>query len=103
MSAPEKITVRPPQGLPRELLERYLSRCRNELPRLAAAIEESDYKTLRVTGHNLKGTGRAYGFPEITETGAIIETAATQQRAAELREHLDRLAEYLSSVEVARD
>ena len=103
MSAPAKITVRPPQGLPPELLERYLGRCRNEIPRLAAAIEQGDYKSVRVTGHNMKGTGRAYGFPELTETGALIEAAAAAECAAELREHVARLAEYFANVEIARD
>lgn len=103
MTAPAKITVRPPQGLPLELLERYLGRCRNEIPRLAAAIQQGDYKSLRVTGHNMKGTGRAYGFSEVTEAGALIEAAAGKQCAEELREHVARLEEYLSRVEIARD
>jgi hypothetical protein len=51
-------------------------------------------------GHNLKGTGAAYGFAEITEIGAAIEAAAKQADRDVIAERAAALARYLAGIVV---
>ena len=39
-------------------------------------VGEGDYERIATLAHNLKGTGAAYGFPEISVIGAEMEAAA---------------------------
>lgn len=58
------------------LVPQYLEGRVQDLQSLADALAERDYETIRIIGHNLKGTGGAYGFPELTAAGELIESAA---------------------------
>lgn len=60
----------------KELIPGYLARRREELATLEAAVDDGDYETLRIIGHNLHGSGAAYGLPRISELGRDLETAA---------------------------
>jgi hypothetical protein len=43
---------------------------------------------MRTIAHNCKGTGTGYGFPEISNIGALISTAAKVFDTEKLHEHL---------------
>jgi hypothetical protein len=43
----------------------------------------------------MKGTGKPYGFPEITRIGAALEDAAKQHDAVGVNQHLAALSAYL--------
>jgi signal transduction histidine kinase/AmiR/NasT family two-component response regulator len=58
------------------LVPQYLEGRVRDLQNLSEALSERDYESIRIIGHNLKGTGSAYGFPEFTAAGALIESAA---------------------------
>lgn len=94
------ILIVAPEGVPRELVAKYLERCRSGFPLLEAAICQNQYDDARVLGHRMKGTGAPYGFVRLTEIGALIEQAAANRNSRALREHVAVLAEYLSSVEI---
>jgi HPt (histidine-containing phosphotransfer) domain-containing protein len=79
-----------------ELIPQYLALCQRDLMRLKAALEASEWNSVRVLGHNLKGSGGAYGFPELTEIGASIETSAKEQNSSAAREGIDRLTHFLN-------
>jgi histidine phosphotransfer protein HptB len=101
--AAEKIFICPPKGVPRTLVSEYLDRCRTNLPALKAALDQCEYEYARVYGHRIKGTGRAYGFPRLTEIGAVIEQAARSERIEELQDNLAALEGYLNRVEIVGD
>lgn len=61
------------------LLPGYISRRHEELLRLEAALAEGDYATLRTIGHNLHGSGGAYGLPRISELGKALELSAREE------------------------
>lgn len=96
-----KILIGVPQGVPRDLVAEYLERCRSNLPLLQAAVDQNQHGQVRVLGHRMKGTGAPYGFSRLTEIGAGIEQAATDQNSAALRRFVAELDEYLSRVEIA--
>ena len=97
------ILIAVPEGVPRELVANYLERCRAGLPALKAAICENRHAEARVLGHRMKGTGAPYGFSWLTEIGAQIERAATDQNNAALHEYFAALVEYLGRVEILSD
>jgi HPt (histidine-containing phosphotransfer) domain-containing protein len=39
-------------------------------------VGKREFESIREAGHNLRGTGAAYGFPRITDLGEEIESAA---------------------------
>ena len=58
-----RILVHTPPGITRELIVRFLSRCRSSSANLSADLERGEFETVRIFGHGLKGTGGAYGIP----------------------------------------
>jgi len=96
-----RILVHPPEGLPYQVVATYLDNCRNSLQSLKDAVERLDYDFVKVYGHQMKGSGAAYGFPELTEAGAAIETAAHARSDDDLRTCAGVLEANLESFEVA--
>ena len=83
----------------RSLLPAYVANRRADLARLFEALGVQDFATVRHLGHNLKGTGRSFGFHEVTRIGAALELAAegadagrVRAEAAALEIWLERLA-----------
>jgi CheY-like chemotaxis protein len=91
------IVVNAPEGL-EDLVPRYLSARRQELPELVALSESADFDKLKSIAHNLKGTGTSYGFPDLTEIGAEMETSAGAGDQEKIRQQLVRLSRYLDRV-----
>jgi HPt (histidine-containing phosphotransfer) domain-containing protein len=77
----------------------YLDRRRAELGDLEHAVHVGDFAAIRKAGHNLKGTGAAYGFAEITEIGRSLEAAAKDGDAGAAETFLDQLDSYIGVVQ----
>lgn len=97
----EKILVHPPEGIPPRLLIDYRANCLEALAAAKNALARSDHETTRVFGHRLKGTGRAYGIPVLTEIGASIEDASTRDDDLQIQRQVAYLDEYLNHIEIA--
>jgi len=78
-----------------DLIPQYLKGKLADVQRIQDALERGDFDTVRVIGHNIKGTGNGYGFPEITEIGRNLEAAAKEQTASTIRSEVKALAELL--------
>lgn len=61
-----------------ELREEYLQKFPQKLKRLRAVTQTRDWQQIEDEYHKLKGTGKTYGFPEISTICEILETAAQQ-------------------------
>jgi CheY-like chemotaxis protein len=81
------------------LAPRYLKNVEKDLKTLSDAAATEDYATVQRIGHNLNGTGGAFGFPKITELGALIERAAKDQAIDTIRPAIQELASYLERVQ----
>jgi CheY-like chemotaxis protein len=81
-----------------ELRTLYLDRRRAESSDLDHALQNADFGALRKAGHNLKGTGAAYGFAELTDLGRALEAAAKDDNAAAAEAFLDQIESYISIV-----
>jgi len=84
-----------PPGLD-ELRAVYLSNRTRELVTLAGAVQRGDFDSLSRAGHNLKGTGAAYGFAELSEIGKGLEEAAKAADAPKVQTLLGKAESYLN-------
>ena len=95
----EKIIVKIDPDL-EALIPGFLNNRSKDLTTLRTALTEKNYQSMQSIGHSLKGVGGGYGFAGMSEIGAAMEKAAKSQALEELKEHIDRYANYLAAVEV---
>lgn len=65
-----------------QLREGYLKSLADKLLALKKAAETHDFDAISRIGHQLKGSGRSYGFHEISELGGRIEQIGLDRRTA---------------------
>ena len=80
-----------------EMQEMYLNHTFKELKTIKENIASATFDSLRTFGHNIKGSGGMYGFNEITEMGATIESAAKEENMDQIKSKLDTLETFLKS------
>ena len=77
------------------LVPQYLASKDKQIEEARAALASGDFGPVRRFGHNLKGTGRGYGFPPIEEMGREIEQAAIQADAGRIADQLAALHRFV--------
>jgi len=80
-----------------EMQEMYINHTFKELKAIRENINSTTFDSLRTFGHNIKGSGGMYGFNEITEMGAIIESAAKDENMDQIKSNFDKLETFLKS------
>ena len=78
----------------------FITRLTDGLPGIQQAIEAGDFPQVRKFGHNLKGTGAPFGFPEITELGLSLEMFAKAADASGVHAVAAALNAYLSELQL---
>ena len=81
-----------------DLVPGYMDARRAELVDLREHIRTCDLEKLAGIGHQLKGSGAGYGFPELTRLGGLIEDAANDQDLGAAAKAVRDLARYLRDV-----
>ncbi|HJT88387.1 MAG TPA: Hpt domain-containing protein [Bryobacteraceae bacterium] len=76
----------------------YLDHCWAGLRNLQQALRQEDYPALQSAGHNLKGTGAAYGFEQLTELGRGMEMAARNGDSGVVEILVGEIESYLAMV-----
>jgi HPt (histidine-containing phosphotransfer) domain-containing protein len=72
--APESISELVQSRRPIFLANRW-----SDLEKMRVALAVQDFQAIQKIGHNCKGIGKGYGFPQISEIGASIQSAARAQ------------------------
>jgi signal transduction histidine kinase/CheY-like chemotaxis protein len=85
----------------RELAPEFLRRQRYGLLGVATALKAGEFDPIQTFAHNMKGCGKSFGFPRLTDLGRDMETAAKNRDSDALRRQLDKLREYLTEVDIA--
>jgi len=80
-----------------EMQGMYISHTLKELNTIKEDIKSTTYDSLRTFGHNIKGSGGMYGFNEITDMGANIESAAKDSDIDKIKSNLETLEIFLKS------
>lgn len=84
----------------RQLIGKYLSHRKDDIDKLKRALSESDFETIRITGHNLYGSGSAYGLDDISWLGASIENAADAKDGEQLERLIAEMTDFLHKLRV---
>lgn len=80
------------------LVPGFLQNRRDDVNAMRPLIEAADFGRVQALGHRMKGTGKSYGFSEISRIGAGIEWAAHQNDAVALERLVNELDAYLTRV-----
>jgi signal transduction histidine kinase/DNA-binding response OmpR family regulator/CHASE3 domain sensor protein len=83
------------------LIPKYLAAKPKQIEEARAALAIKDFDPIWRFGHNLKGTGRGYGFPPIEEMGREIEKAVADRDVASIAEQLENLRRFVSEEQLA--
>ena len=85
-----------------DLVPGYLDNRRADLVTLRQHLNRRAFEPLRVIAHGIAGSGGAYGFPDLTRMGRVLQQAAQAGDIPKIQRLLDEMEVYLESVEVAR-
>lgn len=83
-----------------DLIPGYLERREKDIDTIQKALAEGDFKTIRVIGHDMRGTGMAYGFEMITGIGRTMEKAALEKDENVIQKEVGNLIAYLGALEI---
>jgi len=92
LSVAERLTARVPA---------YLKNCQENVATMSDALERVDFETIRFLGHQLRGSGGAFGFQPITDAGAALLRASETSDLIALRAQLAVLQQFLDIAEAA--
>lgn len=83
-----------------QLVTRFLRRKEADVQRMRAALLEEDFESIARAGHDLKGAGEGFGFPELSVLGAKLELAARSRDKELLMTHFATMERYLKRIQV---
>jgi CheY-like chemotaxis protein len=81
-----------------DLVPRFLENQRSHPALILELTAGGDFESARRLAHNMKGTGKGYGFDVISSFGASIEQAASRSDATEIHRLARQLESYLAGV-----
>lgn len=84
----------------RRLVGKYLGNRQEDIGKLTRALADRDFDTIRITGHNLYGSGATYGLDDISYLGASIENAAVAMDPVRIQQLIGELKDFLSKMKV---
>ena len=87
----EKIVVKVDAEI-EEIIPIFFEKLHEEIETALESLHESDYETIQIWGHSLKGAGMGYGFDPISEIGQSLELSAKTRDPEQVR----KLAHQLS-------
>jgi len=67
---------------------------------IAGHLRQKDFAKIRGIAHRLKGEAGTYGFAEAGKLGGMIQAAAENKKANEIKRLVNRLSDYLKQVEI---
>jgi CheY-like chemotaxis protein len=85
-----------------DLVPQYLHSRRRDAVRLRSLVAWSDFDATRTLGHNIKGSGVGYGFPELSQMGHEIELAGSRKDSDRLLRLANQLERYARNVKWTR-
>ena len=77
----------------------YLQNCRQNVIAMQDALDRVDFETVTILGHQMRGSGGAFGFQAITDIGAELQQAAESADTDASRKWVGELSNYLDRVE----
>ena len=94
----EKIIVQVDSDL-EDIIPIFLENRHKDIKCMLECLKQSDYESIRILGHSMKGAGGGYGFDTITDIGSSLEQAAKDKNFEKIRKLVDELTTYLARAE----
>ena len=82
--------------VPSPVIVRYLERRKNEVAQCEVALKNLDFDPLMRMGHQLKGNGTTFGFPELSDMGSRLEVAALSKDKKETETALGAISDWIN-------
>jgi CheY-like chemotaxis protein len=76
----------------------YLKNCRDNVVVMLDALDRVDFETVSSLGHQMRGSGGAFGFQAITDIGAALQEAGEGADDGGSRKWVKELSNYLDRV-----
>jgi CheY-like chemotaxis protein/HPt (histidine-containing phosphotransfer) domain-containing protein len=83
-----------------DLSHAYLANRAKEVEEIKPALERQDFEKIDKIGHNMRGSGRMFGFEDLTTIGTDLQRAVAVGDAARIMQLQERMRKYVSLVEV---
>ena len=84
----------------RRLMVRYLRNRQDDIAILRSALANGDFDAIRAKGHNLYGSGSAYGLDAVSKLGAALEKTARNKNGPDIAQLIEKLETFVSNVRV---
>jgi hypothetical protein len=82
------------------LVPDYLDSKRKDAALIHDFIRKEDFESIRIIGHNMKGTGGGYGFEAISVMGTELESAAINRNVATIARIAGDLLAYIERIDI---
>jgi HPt (histidine-containing phosphotransfer) domain-containing protein len=82
--------------VPMEIQNRYMERRKKDLEACLQNLENENFIELEKVGHQLKGNGLTFGFPDLSSIGSHLEEAAAAQNQKEIEHALEEFSHWVS-------
>ena len=86
-----------------DLVPGFLENRRKDAAAIEVALQQGDYETIRILGHDMKGSGGGYGFDGISDIGRLLEQAAKDRDVDAIQRQAADLLHYLNHLQVNWD
>lgn len=84
----------------RRLIVQYVDRRKADLELLRVALADGRFRDIQIAGHNMSGSGSAYGLDRVSQIGAGLESASKARSAAKITRLIDDLESFVQSIRV---
>jgi HPt (histidine-containing phosphotransfer) domain-containing protein len=81
------------------LLPKFIARRRQDVATIRDALARGDVEVIVRIGHNLRGNGLSFGFPEIGPIGERLEAAAEASDRERVLAELEALEAWLARID----
>ena len=85
-----------------QLMVRYLDNRKQDIRALRAALANEDFESIRDKGHNLFGSGSAYGLDRVSELGMALEKTAKKKNSDDIGQLIEMLEAFIANVQVVQ-
>ena len=75
---------------------------KKEVESLREAVAAKDFEAIELFAHRIKGVGKMYGFPIVTDIGQRLEVAAKEKNKNNAKTELAAMYLYLCEVKIMK-
>lgn len=81
--------------VPTPVMKNYIQRRTHDLQACLYYFEQQKFSEIEKIAHKLKGNGKTFGHPEISEIGIRLEGAAKKTDSQRIRDILDQFLQWI--------